>query len=66
MNYYKTSKFEDHFKITKKGKPIQLEEDKTNQTITGKCGFYIMYPIDRSGLVMEQTFVMFTMTISPD
>lgn len=62
MNYYKTSKFEDHFKITRKGKPLQIIE--TANSITGKYGFYVMHPIDdRSGLVMEQIFVMFTMTI---
>ena len=62
MNYYKTSKFEDHFRIVKKGKPLQMIE--TANSITGKYGFYVMHPTDdRSGLVMEQIFVMFTMTI---
>ena len=64
LNYYRISKFEDHFRITKNGKPVQLVESKTASSITGKCGFYIMYPNDdRSGLNMEQTFVMFTLTV---
>ncbi|MFZ6024073.1 MAG: hypothetical protein ACOYVG_06415 [Bacteroidota bacterium] len=63
INYYKTSRFEDHFKIARKGKSLQMIE--TTNSIAGKCGFYVMYPVDdRSGLVMEQIFVMFTMTIS--
>lgn len=62
MNYYKTSKFEDHFRMVKNGKPLQMIE--TANSITGKYGFYVMHPTDdRSGLVMEQIFVMFTMTI---
>jgi len=62
MNYYKISKFEDHFRITRNGKPLQMIE--TANSITGKYGFYVMHPTDdRSGLVMEQIFVMFTMTI---
>lgn len=64
LNYYRTSKFEDYFRITKNGKPIHLVESKTANSITGKCGFYIMYPNDdRSGLNMEQTFIMFTLTV---
>lgn len=62
MNYYKTSKFEDHFSIAKKARLTQIVE--TANSITGKYGFYVMHPTnDRSGLVMEQIFVMFTMTI---
>lgn len=63
MNYYKTSKFEAHFKIAaRKGKSLQLIE--TPNSISGKYGFYVMHPVDdRSGLVMEQLFVMFTITI---
>lgn len=62
MNYYKTSKFEDHFRIVRKGKPLQMIE--TANSITGKYGFYVMHPTnDRSGLVMEQIYVMFSMTI---
>lgn len=64
LNYYKTSRFEDHFRVTKKGKPVYLAENKNNNSITGRCGFYIMYPVESSELVIEQTFVMFTMTIS--
>jgi|GEM_PF-3261452 len=64
INYYKTSRFEDYFRVTKKGKPVYLVENKNNNSITGRCGFYIMYPTEGSGLVIEQTFVMFTMTIS--
>lgn len=62
---YATSKFEDHFKIAKRGKPVQLIEDKYKRSISGNYGFYIMYPIDdQSGLNMEQTFVMYTLTVS--
>ncbi|MBW0177000.1 hypothetical protein [Sediminibacterium sp.] len=64
MNYYKISRFEDQFRVTKKGKPVYLVENKNKNSIAGRCGFYIMYPLETSGLVMEQTFVMFTMTIS--
>jgi hypothetical protein len=63
LQYYKTSRFEDHLKITRKGKPLNLVEDKSMQSISGKGGFYVMYPNDRSGLNMEQTFIMFTLTV---
>lgn len=62
---YATSKFEDHFNISKKGKPVYLAEDARMRTISGKYGFYIMYPIeDLSGLNMEQTFVTYTLTVN--
>jgi len=62
---YATSKFEDHFNISKKGKPVYLSEDKRMQRISSKYGFYIMYPVeDFSGLNMEQTFVMYTLTVN--
>ncbi|BFG70978.1 hypothetical protein KACHI17_18590 [Sediminibacterium sp. KACHI17] len=62
---YTTSKFDDHFNISKNGKPVYLSEDKRMRSISGKYGFYIMYPIeDRSGLNMEQTFVMYTLTVN--
>ena len=62
---YATSKFEDHFNISKKGKPVYLAEDSRMRSISGKYGFYIMYPIeDMSGLNMEQTFVMYTLTVN--
>lgn len=64
INYYRTSKFEDHFKITRKGKPVLLVENKNKTSITGKYGFYVMHPTETSGLVMDQTFVTLTMTIS--
>lgn len=62
---YATSKFEDHFNISKNGKPVYLSEDKRMQHISCKYGFYIMYPVeDLSGLNMEQTFVMYTLTVN--
>jgi hypothetical protein len=62
---YATSKFEDHYNISKKGKPVYLYEDARMRSISGKYGFYIMYPIeDLSGLNMEQTFVMYTLTVN--
>lgn len=62
---YATSKFEDHFNISKNGKPVYLSEDKRMQHISSKYGFYIMYPVeDLSGLNMEQTFVMYTLTVN--
>lgn len=62
---YATSKFEDHFNISKKGKPLYLAEDSRMRSISGKYGFYIMYPVeDLSGLNMEQTFVMYTLTVN--
>ncbi len=64
INYYRISRFEDHFKVTRKGKPVMLVENKNKSSITGKCGFYVMHPTEASGLVMEQTFVTLTMTIS--
>ncbi|MBL0882836.1 MAG: hypothetical protein IBJ16_05725 [Chitinophagaceae bacterium] len=61
---YATSKFEDHFHISKKGKPVYLYEDKRMRNISCKYGFYIMYPVeDLSGLNMEQTFIMYTLTV---
>ncbi|WP_439516226.1 hypothetical protein [Sediminibacterium sp.] len=62
---YATSKFEDYFNISKKGKPVYLAEDSRMRSISGKYGFYIMYPIkDLSGLNMKQTFVMYTLTVN--
>jgi len=62
---YATSKFEDYFNISKKGKPVFLQEDARMRSISGKYGFYIMYPIeDLSGLNMEQTFVTYTLTVN--
>lgn len=62
---YATSKFEDHFNISKKGKPVYLAEDSRMRSISGKYGFYVMYPVeDLSGLNMEQTFVMYTLTVN--
>ncbi len=64
INYYRISSFEDHFKVTKRGKPVMLIENKNKFSITGKCGFYIMHPSESSGLIMNQTFVTLTMTLS--
>ena len=64
MNYYKTSRLDDQFSVSKKGRRLYLIEDKSKNTLTGRCGFYIMFPAEGSGLIMDQTFVMFTMTIS--
>ncbi|MBW0160949.1 MAG: hypothetical protein HYI21_13320 [Sediminibacterium sp. Gen4] len=62
---YATSKFEDYFNISKKGKPVYLAEDARMRSISGKYGFYVMYPVeDLSGLNMEQTFVMYTLTVN--
>lgn len=62
---YATSKFEDHFNISKKGKPVYLAEDSRMRSISSKYGFYVMYPVeDLSGLNMEQTFVMYTLTVN--
>jgi hypothetical protein len=62
---YATSKFEDHFNISKKGKPVYLAEDARMRSISGKYGFYVMYPVeDLSGLNMEQTFIMYTLTVN--
>lgn len=64
LNTYKTSKFEENFKLTRKGKPVYFTEGKNMSYITAKYGFYVMYPNnDMSGLNMEQTFVMYTLTI---
>lgn len=64
INYYRISRFGEHFKVTRKGKPVMLLENKNKSSITGKCGFYVMHPTEASGLVMDQTFVTLTMTIS--
>ena len=62
---YATSKFEDYFNISKKGKPVYLAEDSRMRNISSRYGFYIMYPVeDMSGLNMEQTFVMYTLTVN--
>lgn len=62
---YATSKFENYFKISRNGKPVYLAEDKNMRSISGNYGFYIMYPVDdRSGLNMEQTFVLYTLTVN--
>jgi hypothetical protein len=63
MNYYKTSGLEEHFLVTRKGRLVHLTESKNKTSLSGKCGFYIMYPSEGSALVMEQVFVLFTMTI---
>ena len=63
MNYYKTSRFEENFMVDRKGKLVHLTESKNKTSLSGKCGFYIMYPSEGSALVMEQEFVLFTITI---
>lgn len=64
MNYYKTSRFEEHFMVSKRNRLTHLEESKKGNSISGKYGFYVMYPSETSSLVIEQVFVMFTMKIT--
>ncbi|TDO29207.1 hypothetical protein BC659_1290 [Sediminibacterium goheungense] len=64
MNYYKTSRFEEYFMSSKRGRLTHLEESKKSNSISGKYGFHVMYPSETSSMVIEQVFVMFTMKIT--